>query len=294
MFYIAMAVIGELTFMVYRILEKRLRNAGAQTLAVLASYGLTIPFWLLLIAFFIYMGQAAFTPAYGLVMVAWLATCFFINFGSVYLTKFQSMSEGVGYKFGFTLMLALAADTLLFNIDFNVEKLIALATLFLGGTVLHVSRQKNISADLKMPLQKRLGIIFVMALVEVSTYTLFKQGASLQPDPTFHNALSQLLLFSIFVVMGRKAYEHDRKEGKLPTLYLIALATLLTIGCLAEGLALAALPLTLLMTISLLRPVIYAIHDIKTKELLLTPANATAIALIIGGLVCTAYLNHNV
>jgi hypothetical protein len=294
MFYIVMAVIGELTFMVFRILEKRLRNGGAQTLAILASYGLTMPVWLVIIGGFAFLGMTAFTPAYGLVIAAWLATCFFINFGSVYLTKFQSMSEGVGYRFGFTLLLSLLADIFIFSIAFDAEKLLALSMLFGGGIALHFSRQKNIAPDMRMALPKRLGIIFVLAVAEVATYTLFKHGASLQASPTFHNALSQFLLFSIFVMMGHKAFAQDRKEGKLPTMYLIGLTVLLIIACLAAGLALAALPLTLLITISLMRPVFYAIHDIKTKELTLSLTNSAAITVIIGGLVYMAYLNHNV
>ena len=294
MFYIAMAVIGELTFMVFRILEKRLRNAGAQTLAILAAYGLTIPFWILVIAGFVLLGQVAFTPMYGLIVVAWVATCTFLNFGAVYITKYQSMSEGIGYRFGFSLLVALLVDVFIFSMEFNAEKLLAIALLFSGGVALHFSREKNVSSAMTMALPKRLSIIGFISIVEIATYTLFKQGALMQESATYHNAISQFLILCIFIGMGAKPYMQDRAAGKLPTIYLIGLSVLLIIGCLAEGLALAALPLTLIMGIALLRVVIYAVHDIYTKELRLTMANGSAITLILGGLAYMVYLNHNV
>lgn len=293
---VLMAVIGELGFLALAILQKRLRNRGAQTKAILASYGLTLPVWIAIIpGFLIFAGQSIeVTQVYLLIVAAWLCACFFLNFGAVYLMRYQSMSDGTGYRFGFTVLLALLADVFIFSTGLSYEKLVTLCMLFAGGTILHFSRQQHINADMTMPLAKRLAAIFVIALAEVATYSLFKYGAALQPSSILHNAVLSILLFTTFLLLGGREMVRENKDGKLPSLYLVALVVILVPACLADGLAMAALPVSVFVMFSLIRAVAYAVHDIKTKELLLTPANGLAIALIIGGLVYTAYLNHNV
>ncbi len=283
MFYLLMAFIGELGFMALSILSKRLRNRGVKTLSILGVYSLLTPVWVGMAAWFLFRGQTDLSFQYMVVVAAWVCVCFTLNFGSTWLMRFQSLTDGSGYKFGFTVFWALIADLLFFQHDFSMEKALALLLLFGGGTVLHFSRQTVVVDALRMPLAKRLGIIMFLALVEASTYFLFKVGATMQSSDLFHNALSQALLFSIFFIMGWKAYQSDKAFGHFPTSYAVILTALLLVAAVADGFAIAGLSLTLFVMFSLIRMAAFAVHDMKTGEILVSFKTILAVSLIACG-----------
>lgn len=278
MFYILMAFIGELGFMGLGVLSKRLRNKGVQTLSVLGLYGVLTPVWALLAAWFVFQGQTDIGIKYLVVLGAWICVCFTLNFGNTWLMRFQSLSDGSSYKFGFAVLWALIADLVFFQHEFSSIKVLALVLLFSGGTVLHFSRQKVVADALRMPLPKRLVIIMGLSLVEASTYFLFKLGAGMQVSDLFHNALSQALLFSIFFAMGWRSFQTDRAAGHVPAIYAIAMLTLMLVACVASGFAIAGLPLTLVVMFTLIRMSVFAVHDMKTGEI---PASLKVIMSVI-------------
>lgn len=283
MFYILMALVGELGFMGLGILSKRLRNKGVKTLSILGVYGLLTPAWVLMALWFMYQGQADIGIKYMLVLAAWVCVCFILNFGNTWLTKFQSLTDGSGYKFGFTVFWALLADVLFFQHEFSLIKAFALFLLFSGGTVLHISRQKIVVDALRMPLLKRLAIVMFLSLIEASTYFLFKVGTTMQSSDLFHNALSQTLLFTIFMVMGWKSFQSDRAFGHIPMAYMIALVGLMLVAAVADGFAIAGLSLTLFVMFTLIRVSAFAVHDMKTGEIPLSYKTLLAVGLIACG-----------
>lgn len=287
-FYILMALVGELGFMTISILAKRLRNRGISTLSLIAAYGMTLPVWIAAAAFLSVHGEIHFSPAYLLCIAAWLGTCFFLNFGSIYITRFQSLSEGTGYRFGFSTLIALAIDLLVFGTEFHPSVLIVIAMLFTGGIFLHLSREKAVEhQNMKIPLPKRLGFIFIVSLAEVATYALFKYGAGLQDSVLFHNALSQALMFSVFLAAGGRVLHRDYKGGQFPVIYLVALFALMIVAAVADGFAIAGLPVTLFIMFSLIRAACFAVHDIKSGELPLTWSSGFALVLIAAGIAST-------
>ncbi len=284
MFYIVMAIIGELSFTAVNIILKRLRNRGAQTLAVMAAYGLLAPLWIAAALYFILQGRIDFTGPYMLVVGLWFMVCYLLNFGSQYLARFQSLSDGTGYKFGAITLWALLADILIFKHQFSGLTVIVLLLLFSGGTVLHFAREKSVGQGLRMPLSKRLPAILILSLIETSTYFLFKQGALMQESILAHNAFLQALIFSVFLVTGLKALRQDRHAGHIPTFYILILLPVMLVACVADGFAMVGLPLTLFVMFPLLRAIIFAVHDIITGELPFTRLTVAAILLIVTGL----------
>lgn len=83
--------------------------------------------------YFIVTHDIVVTPYYLFVLSVWVGLCLFFNFGGVYLARFQSLSEGAGYKFGMSLLLAWAVDTVLFDPMQGQEQFISIALCFLGG-----------------------------------------------------------------------------------------------------------------------------------------------------------------
>ncbi len=292
-FLILMAVIGELGFMTISILSKRLRNRGVRTLSLLAVYGLTLPLWGGVIAYFFLRGGVTLPMVYVLSVLLWLATCFFLNFGSVFISRFQSLSEGAGYRFGFSILIAILADVVIFRTQFAPALMIVLAVLFAGGILLHFGRERIVGdTSMKLPLVQRLGFILLISLAEVATYALFKYAAGLQESIIFHNALMQALLFSIFLIAGGKGLSRDYRGGTFPTVYIVALVGLMCVAAMADAVAIAGLPVTLFIMFSLIRAACFAVHDIRTGELPMTPATLAAIALIAVGMCSTVFIQE--
>ncbi len=288
MFYIVMALIGELGFMGLGILSKRLRNRGVQTLSILGLYGVLTPVWVLLAGWFLWHGQFDIGTKYVVVLAAWICICFILNFGNTWLTRFQSLSDGSGYKFGFTVFWALVADLVFFQHEFSSEKVLALFFLFSGGTVLHFSRQKIVDDSLHMALPRRLAIIMGLSLVEALTYFLFKLGAGMQASDLFHNAVSQALLFSLFLFMGWRSLQSDKVAGHVPPFYAVVLVLLMLVACIADGFAIAGLSLTLFVMFTLIRMSAFAVHDMSSGEIPVSLKTVLAISSIVCGFVIIA------
>src|SRR4051812_13277226 len=115
MFYILAALTGELGFLTINVLNKRLRNKDIRTLTVFGMYGLLFPVWLAVVLWLLMEGRADLNTSYLLTLSLWLVLVVAFNFSTIYLTRFQSLSEAAGYRFGFTVLCALLADTLFFG-----------------------------------------------------------------------------------------------------------------------------------------------------------------------------------
>lgn len=292
-FCLLMALIGEFGFMSISILAKRLRNRGITTLSLIAAYGLTLPVWAVAVGYYALQGQLQLSWAYAAILSAWLGTCFFLNFGSIYLTRFQSLSEGTGYRFGFSTLIALFVDLLIFKTTFHPTVLMIIIMLFCGGFLLHLSREKTVSDPaMRLPLPQRLGFILLISLAEVSTYGLFKLAAGMQISVFLHNSLSQMLMFMVFLAAGGRTLRQDYKDRNFPSLYLIALFVLMIVAAVADGYAIAGLPVTLFIMFSLIRTACFAAHDIQTSEMKLTPLSGLALVLIAVGLACTVMIKE--
>lgn len=285
-FIILMALIGELGFMAASILARRLRTGGTSSRAVLGAYGLTFPLWAGLAAYFALSGQLDVTWPYLLCVLVWLGVCYLLNFGTVFISPFQSLSESTGYRFGFSVLIALAVDLLVFKTTFNPHLLLVLGALFLGGVLLHMARVKqDYSSSRLVPLHYKLGFVVLVSLAEVATYALFKYGASLQDSVFAHNAVMQGALFALFIILGGRVMLRDSRAGYLPTSYILAFMGLVIIAVSADAIAIAGLPVTLFIMFSLIRSAFFAVHDIKTREAPFGITTIAALVLIASGIV---------
>lgn len=290
-FLVLVALIGELGFMAISILAKRLRTNGVGSRSILAVYGLTLPVWIAAVAYFVSTGQMNWPWPYLVCLLLWLGTCYFLNLGTIYISAFQSLSEGTGYRFGFSAMIALLADLFIFGTEFHPAVIVAISLLFAGGILLHMNRVKQDFQSTKLvPLHLKLGFVLLVSLAEVSTYALFKYAATMQDTIYAHNAVFQSMLFLMFLVIGGKVMVRDCKQGYFPVPYMIALCGFLIIAASADAVALAGLPVTLFIMFSLIRTACFAVHDIKTKEIALNATSIAAIALIAAGIASTVLI----
>jgi hypothetical protein len=285
--YILMALAGDCGYMVVTVLAKRLRNAGVEARSLLAVYGFLTPIWLIAAGFCLGVGLGKFSPLYVLMVAVWAATCFCLNAGNIHLSRYQSLSESLGYRFAFTALWALAADVIVFGNAFDPHRLIIIALMCTGGIALNFIRQKHIDPALRMRLSRRLPVLLVLALIEITTYTLFKKAALMQPSHFFHNVFSQSIVFPLFFIIGGRSFKADYKAGHIAIPYAVAMCAVLLVAVILDGFALPVLPLIFIVTLGLVKILLYAVHDLKTGELPMTLASGGAIAMIGGGLVYT-------
>jgi hypothetical protein len=156
---ILMALIGEVGFMVINAMARRLRVGGGASRAILGAYGLTLPLWAGVLTYFAMNGQLELQWPYLLCVAVWLGVCYAMNFGTVFISSFQSLSEGTGYRFGFSVLLALLLDVVVFKTSFSPELLLVLGTLFAGGFFLHIGRAKQDYKNTRLvPLHLKIGL----------------------------------------------------------------------------------------------------------------------------------------
>lgn len=280
-----MALIGELAFMVINAMARRLRVGGGSSRAVLGAYGLALPIWAGAVAYFAMNGQLVLHWPYLLCVAVWLGVSYALNFGTVFINSFQSLSEGTGYRFGFSVILALLIDVLVFKTSFSPELLLVLGALFAGGVILHLGRAKQDYKHTRLvPLHLKMGFVALVSVAEVAAYALFKYGATMQGSIFAHNALSQALLFAMFLVMAGRIMMRDNKDGYLPLPYIVGFMVLVLVGVSANAVALAALPITLFIMFTLVRAAVFTVQDIKARDVGFSVSTILALVLIAAGI----------
>lgn len=290
-FILLLALLGEFAFMVINAMARRLRVNGGASRAVLGAYGLTLPLWAGALAYFAMNGQLDLHWPYLLCVAVWLGVCYALNFATVFVNSFQSLSEGTGYRFGFSVILALLIDMLVFKTAFSSELLLVLGTLFAGGVMLHLGRAKQDYKNTRLvPLHLKLGFVALVSVAEIATYALFKYGATMQDSIFAHNALSQGLLFTLFLVMAGRVMMRDNRDGYLPVPYIIGFMALVVVAVSANAVAIAALPITLFVMFSLIRAACFTVQDIKAREVAFSVSTILALVLIAVGMVLTLTL----
>ena len=144
MIFVLCAFIGELGFLIFGILRKRLRNIGVSALSILAALGLSVPFWAIGLCVYSLYGDVGVTPAYCVILALWLLVCFMQNFGVGHLARYMGLSEGAGLTFTFITFWAFVADTLIFEVSFSWLAILALVVTFLGGLLHAIDRKGQV------------------------------------------------------------------------------------------------------------------------------------------------------
>jgi hypothetical protein len=135
-----------------------------------------------------------------------------------------------------------------------------------------------------------LGFVALVSVAEVAAYALFKYGATMQDSVFAHNALSQALLFTLFLVMGGRIMIRDNKDGYLPMPYIIGFMVLVVIALSANAVAIAALPITLFVMFSLIRAACFTVQDVKARGVGFSVSTILALVLIAAGMALTLTL----
>lgn len=262
---ILLALINTLSGAIMTIRWKRLRSDGLHPISALGLLCFGIPLWLVSLIALSHSFDIAGSSQYFLYVFLWSALVILANLGSIYLMKFQTLSEMTVYKLGFSTILGMAIDSILFEASFSPYMLTGIFFLFISGMLL--SKNKRIS-DPNIFLM--LLLLLLVSVLGISLYAIYKYILPIQPHPVIHGIISQLVVYTAFSLI---AYRHLRKDYE-SHLYgnkdIIGFGLLIFIFTITEAFLLQELPLTIIVLLSVISLLVYALYDIKRKDLVLS------------------------
>ncbi|MDD3190443.1 MAG: hypothetical protein PHI66_01995 [Candidatus Pacebacteria bacterium] len=265
MYIILLALINTLSGAIITIKWKRLRTNGLHPVSALGLFCFGIPLWLTSLIALSYKFDIVYSSEYFLYIILWSAIVIVTNLGSIFLMKFQALSEMTIYKLGFSTALAVAVDSIFFKTDFSLYMLTGIFFLFISGILLSKNKKTN-----DMNILLILSIILILSILGISLYSIYKYTLPIQPNPVIHGIISQLVVYISFSFF---AYKHLRKDYS-SHLYnrkdITDFGLLIFIFTITEAFLFKELPLTIIILLSVISLLIYAVYDIKKKELVLS------------------------
>ncbi|MFA7170381.1 MAG: hypothetical protein WC180_00140 [Candidatus Paceibacterota bacterium] len=262
---IFLALINTLSGAIITIKWKRLRNNGLHPVSALGLFCFCIPLWLVSFIALSYKFEIVYSGEYFLYILLWSAIVIVANLGSIFLMKFQALSEMTIYKLGFSTALGIAVDSIFFKTDFSLYMLTGIFFLFISGILL--SKNKKAS-DMNIFLM--LSVILILSVLGISLYSIYKYALPVQPNPLIHGVISQLVVYILFSFFAYKHLQKDYTEHLYNRKDIIDFSLLIFIFTVTEAFLFKELPLTIIILLSVISLLIYAVYDIKKKEIILS------------------------
>lgn len=262
-----LAVINTLIWNAITLRWKQLRKKG---LSSVSSFGLLcggIPLWL--IAFFLFDRQyeIVYSEEHLLYVFLWSAVSIFGTLGSIFLMKFQALSEQMVYRLGFSTALGIIVDSILFKITFDFATILGIIFMFASGILLSRGKKKN--GD-EMGMLAVLTAVLAISILGVFQVSLYKYALPIQPHPVIHGIMSQLMIYTLFLVFTFRHLRKDYQKRIYGIKDIAGLGSLIFILTIIEAFLIQELPITILVLLSVINLLIYALYDIRKKELTLS------------------------
>jgi len=292
MLYIIWALIAEIGFTSVTLLNKKLRDAGVETVSLLAIGVFALPIWIsILLLMTLNSTDIVLTSSYFFYVTTWVGLCFLANFGGLFLFKFQSLSENAEVGFGLTALMAMLSDFFFFDVYFNLTKIILISLCVSGGIILSHSRRHQKHLEYHIPVHQKIFAILFLSVISTAMLITYKKGIQIQPHIFFHMALTHTLLFIVFGFLGWKKLLSHMSKNTFRKEFILAIICLGTIAAITSSYAIGALPLAFIVLFSLIRACTYAGYDLYTREIELNKMTAFALFIIITSMIGIAFVH---
>ncbi|MDD3006198.1 MAG: hypothetical protein PHX30_01300 [Candidatus Pacebacteria bacterium] len=262
---IFLALINTLSGAIITIKWKRLRTNGLHPVSALGLFCFGIPLWLASFIALSYKFDIVYSGEYLFYILLWSVIVIVTNLGSIFLMKFQALSEMTVYKLGFSTALGIAVDSIFFKTNFSFYMLIGIFFLFISGILLSKNKRAN-----DMNILVTLSIILILSILGISLYSIYKYAMPIQPNPVIHGVISQLVVYVLFSFFAYKYLRQDYTAQLYNRKDVIAFSLLIFIFTVTEAFLFKELPLTIIILLSVISLLIYAVYDIKKKEIILS------------------------
>lgn len=277
---IFLALINTLSGAIITIKWKRLRNNGLHPVSALGLFCFCVPLWLASLILLSYKFDIVYSSEYFLYVLLWSAIVIVTNLGSIFLMKFQALSEMTIYKMGLSTALGIAVDSIFFKTDFSLYMLTGIFFLFVSGILLSKNKRVN---DINIFLM--LSVILILSILGITLYSIYKYALPIQPNPVIHGVISQLVVYTSFSFFAYKYLRKDYAAHLYNRKDIVDFSLLIFIFTVTEAFLFKELPLTIIILLSVISLLIYAVHDIKKSEIILSRQIYLAGALSIAALI---------
>ena len=264
------AITSGLCFTALGILIKRNGAAHASPFILPSWLALLFPVWAATFVITHASGSLTFTltPQALVWPLLWAACTVTTTTILVWLLQSLSLTEVAGYKKALLTLMASGADIFLFHTTFPIATVTALACILVGSLLL--SRARNSVPNLKQAIA-----LVVWCLVITLQISAYKYGQTFQPSVLSFTVLAQgmsTLLYSLLWLMPT-VQKTPLKLTKVWPLLAVAFT-----GVAIEGFAYAALPLAVVILITMSGAALFAVYDLATRDLSLTKRTTLALA----------------
>jgi hypothetical protein len=242
---------------------KRLRTKGLHPVSALGLFCFGIPLWLLTFIALNLKFTIVYSDRYIFYVLLWSALVILTNLGSIYLMKFQTLSEMTIYKLGISTALGFVVDSLIFKTSFSFPMMVGIFFLFLSGMLL----SKNKKGDDKNMLLV-LSIVLILSILGIFQISIYKYALSFQPSPLIHGVISQLVIYICFSFFAYRYLHNDYRLQNYRRRDMLDFSLLIFLFTVTEAFLIQALPLTIIILLSVMSLLIYAIYDIYKKEII--------------------------
>lgn len=261
--YIAiLALVNTLIWTYMNIMWKKLRLKGAHSRTTLGLLSGGVPIYFLLafglILFTDYTLQSSLK--YWLYTTSWIILAFFTNIASISILKDYPLAELRAYRLGFSAIVAALIDLFILKIALT-SYIITGAILFIAAGAL-LSKTKIQKIDYKI-----LAIVLAISLATAIQFTFYKLAIETQTTPVVHGLIAAGIFFTTAFIIGFKQLIEDYKKKIYKLFDFLRFGVLIVIFSIIEVLLFVELPLTIMILLSVLNLVIFAIYDVKTKEI---------------------------
>jgi hypothetical protein len=242
---------------------KRLSTKGLHPVSALGLFCFGIPLWLLAFIALNLKFTVVYSERYLLYVLLWSALVIVTNLGSIYLMKLQTLSELTVYKLGISTALGIIVDSLIFKTSFSFPMLVGIFFLFFSGILLSKNKKDS---DTNMLLV--LSIVLVLSVLGIFQMSLYKYALALQPSPLIHGVISQLVIYISFFFFARRYLRSDYAAKLYRRRDMLDFSLLIFLFTVTEAFLIQALPLTIVILLSVMSLLIYALYDIYKKEII--------------------------
>jgi len=260
---IFLALATTITWVFITIKWKELQNRGIK---ITNSFGIAcagLPLWIATLIFLHFRYEIIYSQQYFTYLTLWAIPVIISTLGMIYLIKFHALSEYSIYKLGFSALLAVILDILIFQVSFTLAMIVGLILLFASGIILSKSKKQN---KKKMKLYKTLSVIFILSIIGTFQLAFYKLALLIQPNPIVHAMIGAIFVYTILIIFLSKSIYKDYKKGEITNKDFALLGFSIYLITILEAFLIYELPISLVIVLAVLQIFLLAIYDIKKKE----------------------------
>jgi hypothetical protein len=133
-----------------------------------------------------------------------------------------------------------------------------------------------------------LGVLFIISALGALEWSIYKKAFDFQPHVLLHIFVAQSILFSLFFIVGIRDLIAGVKTGAITPTNIVITTALIVPFVFLEGFALSQLPVAIVVLSTVWPLALYAVSDVKTKQLKLSKTSGLAFVGVVTGIILLA------